>query len=261
MTTSVGELVAANVADKRVWDVYGEESAPGIYVLGVPGRALPFNVYRAWKVPTGTVAEEIRLIGPTGRTIHRWGPHPRRMIGMMDLTVEVDTIEDALLDETGTYVVSFIIDGVIAGETEVPVYLQASPTKLPKDVEDGFKKSDVIWLGVEHQGRRKTIPSWFAYKDGKIYVISQKQPGPEEQTVPGIPGAPELVLITRRKLRDTSLDEFFATYRLLEGAEWETAAKLLADKRKSRAGAPGESITRWRSTCHIAELTPLVPDA
>lgn len=261
MAVSVGELVAGSVVDKRVWDAYGEQAAPGVYVLGVPGRALPFVVSRAWKVPTRTVAEEIRLIGPSGRTVHRWGPRPRRMIGMMDLTVEVDTLDDAVLDETGTFVASFIIDGVIVGETEFPVYVQASPTKLPKEVEDGFKRSDVIWLGVEHQGRRKTIPSWFAYKDGKLYVLSQKEPGPEEQTVPGIPGAPELVLITRRKLRDTALGQYFATYRLLEGAEWEAAAKLLADKRKSRAGAPNESIARWRSSCYIAELTPLVPEA
>jgi hypothetical protein len=259
MSTSVGELVAATVVDKRVWDAYGEASAPGIYLLGVPGRALPFVVSRAWKVPTGTVAEEIRLIGPSGRTVYRWGPQPRRMIGMMDLTVEVDTIDDAILDETGTFVVSFIIDDVIVGETEVPVYVQASPTKLPKEIEDGFKKSDVIWIGVEHQGKRVTIPAWFAYKDGKLFVLSQKQPGPEEQTVPGVPGARELIVITRRKLRDTSLDEFHASFRLLEGAEWEAAAKLLADKRKSRAGTPQESIARWRSTCHIAELTPVLP--
>jgi hypothetical protein len=259
MSTSVGELVEANVVDHRVWDAYGTSSAPGIYLLGVPGRALPFVIYRAWKAPTGTVAEEIRLIGPDGRTTYRWGPQPRRMIGMMDLTVEVDTIEDAILDETGTFVASFIIDDVIVGETEVPVYVQAPPTKLPREIEDGFKKSDVIWVGVEHQGKRITIPAWFAYKDGKIFLLSQKQPGPEEQTVPGIPGARELIVITRRKLRDTSLDEFHASFRLLEGADWEAAAKLLADKRKSRAGTPEESIARWRSTCHIVELTPVLP--
>lgn len=259
MSTSVGELVEANVVDHRVWDAYGTSSAPGIYLLGVPGRALPFVVYRAWKVPTGTVAEEIRLIGPSGRTLHRWGPQPRRMVGMMDLTEEVDTIEDAMLDETGTFIVSFMIDGVIVGETEVPVYVQASPSKLPKEIEDGFRKSDVIWVGVEHKGKRITVPAWFAYKDGKLYVLSQKRSGPEEQTIPGIPGANELIVITRRKLRDTSLDEFHAGVRLLEGAEWEAAAKLLADKRKSRAGTPQDSIVRWRASCHIAELTPVLP--
>ncbi|MBI3648878.1 MAG: hypothetical protein HY240_09045 [Actinobacteria bacterium] len=260
MTTSVGELVAANVADRRVWDAYGESSTPGIYLPGPQGRALPFVVYRAWKVPNGLVAEEIRLISPSGRTLHRWGPNPRRMLGMMDLTVEVDTIEDAILDETGTFVVSFIIDGVIVAETEVPVYVQAAPTKFPKEVEDGFKKSDVIWIGVERSGERITSPSWFSYKDGKIYALSQRQPGPQEQTLPGVPGAKELLLVTRRKGRDTSLGEFPASLRLLEGAEWEAAAVLLADKRKSRAGAPQESITRWRSTCDIVELTPVVPE-
>jgi len=28
------------------------------------------------------------------------------------------------------------------------------------------------------------------------------------------------------------------------------------DKRKSRAGAPAESLTRWRQTADIVELTP-----
>ncbi len=259
MTTSVGELVAANVTDSRVWDASGEGAPPGVYLMGGPGRALPFTVFRAWKVPTGVVSEEIRLIGPSGRTIHRWGPFARRMIGSMDLTREIDVIDDAVFDEIGPYVASFIIDGVIAGELEFPVYVQAAPTKLPKETEDGFRKSDVAWIGVEHDGRRATIPAWFAYKDGRIYVLSQKEPGPDEQTVPGIPGAAELLVVTRRKLRDTSLQEFFATPRLLEGAEWEAAANLLADKRKSRVGSPQESVARWRTTCHIAELTPVLP--
>jgi hypothetical protein len=259
MTTAMGELVAATVADQRVFETYGENAAPGIYLLGVPGRALPFTVYRAYKVPRGIVQEEIRFIGPSGRTLHRWGPEVRHMAGQMDLTVETDTIADAVFDEAGTFIASFIVEGVIVGETEVPVYVQAPPTKLPREIEDGIKKSDVIWVGVEHQGKRITIPAWFAYKDGKIFLLSQKQPGPEEQTVPGIPGARELIVITRRKLRDTSLDEFHASFRLLEGADWEAAAKLLADKRKSRAGTPEESIARWRSTCHIVELTPVLP--
>jgi hypothetical protein len=45
---------------------------------------------------------------------------------------------------------------------------------------------------------------------------------------------------------------------MLEGPEWDEAAKALADKRKSRAGAPAESIQRWRKSADIAELTPVV---
>jgi hypothetical protein len=76
--------------------------------------------------------------------------------------------------------------------------------------------------------------------------------------VPGIPGASELVVVTRRKGRDTAADEFHAASRLLQGPEWEDAAKLLVDKRKSRAGAPSEWLTRWRGSCDIAELTPVL---
>lgn len=258
----VGELVAAAVVDKRVWDAYGDRSSDGLYLVGQPGPAFPFVVFRAWKVPTGFVNEEFRLIAPSGRTVYRWGPEPRRMVGAMDLTTELDTIEDAVFDETGTFVASFILNGQIVGEIDVPVFVQAAPAKLPKETEDGLKKSDVIWIGTEApSGKRTTAPAWFAYKNGRIYVLSQKEPGPEEQTVPGVPDAQQLLVITRRKLRDTSLQEFRAAQRRLEGSEWEEAAKLLVDKRKSRAGAPAESLNRWRGSCHIVELTPDVPSA
>ena len=252
----VGELVAAAVVDERVWTAYGAEATDGVYLVGRPGPALPFVIFRAWKVPVGVVSEEIRLIGPSGRTILRWGPEARRMAGAMDLTTELDRIDDAVFDETGTYVASFIIDDAIVGEVEFPVFVQAAAEKLPKETEDGLKKSDVIWVGVERGGRRRTAPVWFGYKNGKIYVISQREPGPEEQTVPGVPDAQQLVVVTRRKGRDTSLEEFWAAQRRLEGAEWETAAALLADKRKSRVGSPAENIAKWRGTADIIELTP-----
>jgi hypothetical protein len=255
---TVGELVAAHVVDQRVWAAEGERASDGIYLLGPKGTALPFVVTRAWKVGTGVVVEEIHFYGPSGRLVYRWGPEPRRMLGTMDLTVENDEIDDAFFDEAGLYLVSFVLDGEIVGELEVPMHVQAAPAKLPKEFEDGLKKSDVIWVGVEAGGTRKLAPSWFAYRNGRIYVLSQREPGPQEQTVPGVPGARELVVVTRRKLRETALDEFPASFRVLEGAEWEEAAKTLADRRRSRVGSPKESIDRWRGTCDIAELTPVV---
>ena len=251
------ELVAGIAADQRVWDAYGTDAAGGIYLSGRPGRALPFVVMRAWKVPNGLVSEEIRFIGPSGRTIHRWGPQARHMRGMMDLTIEVDPIDDAVFDETGTFVVSCIIDGEIVGEFEVPVYVQDAPAKLPKEFEEGLKKSDVVWVGVHRSGRDYAIPAWFVYRNGKIYVLSQRERGLEEQTIPGI-GDPDMLVVTRRKLRDTALDRFSATPRKLEGAEWEEMAKVLVDRRRSRAGPPAESLARWRKTCDIYELTPNV---
>lgn len=256
---TVGELVFANVVDRRVWETYGPQGPSGIYLLGSPGTALPFEIYRAWKVGTGMVREEVHFYGPSGRLVYRLGPVVRRMLGTMDLTVETDTIDDARFDETGTYLASFVMDEEIVGEIEVPVLVQLAPAKLPKEFEDGLRKSDVIWAGVEASGRRKLIPAWFAYKDGKIFLLSQRTAGPQEQTIPGIPSAPELLVVTRRKLRETALHEFPASMRILEGSEWEEAAKILADKRKSRPGPPAESIARWRGSCDIAELTPVVP--
>ena len=255
----VGELVAAAVVDQRVWDAEGANASDGIYLTGQPGPALPFVLFRAYKVPVGFVEEEIRLFGPSGRMVWRREPVIHRMAGMFDLTTLLDEVHDAVFDETGTYVASFIVDGQIVGEIELPVYVQLSPAKLPKEVEDGFRKSDVAWVGTIVHGRRRTIPSWFAYKDGKIYVLSQREPGPQEQTIPGAAEAKEWVVVTRRKGRDTSLDEFGAAPRKLEGAEWEQAAKLLVDRRRSRMGPPADSLQRWRQTCDIYELTPNVP--
>jgi len=254
-----GELVAAAVVDTRVWEAQGNMSPDGIYLTGQPGPALPFVMFRAWKVPVGIVQEEVRLFGPSGRMVFHWGPEYRQMRGMFDLTTEVDEVPKAVFDETGTYVASFVVDAQVLGEIEVPVYVQASPEKLDKGVEEGLKKSDVIWVGIDRYGRRTTAPVWFAYKSGKVYVLSQREPGPQEQTVPGIGEAGEFVVITRRKLRDTSLDELKASGRVLEGAEWEAAATILVDRRRSRNGPPAEALARWRSTCDILELTLNAP--
>jgi hypothetical protein len=254
-----GELVAAAVVDARVWASQGNVSPDGIYLTGQPGPALPFVMFRAWKVPVGVVQEEVRLFGPSGRLVFRWGPEYRRMAGMFDLTTEVDQVANALFDETGLYVASFVIDDQVIGEIEVPVYVQSEPPKLEKDVEDGLKKSDVIWVGARVGGKLQTVPAWFAYKNGRIYVLSQREPGPAEQTIPGVGTAKEFVVITRRKLRDTALNELTASGRVLEGPEWEDAAKLLVDRRRSRNGPPDQALARWRTTCDIVELTPSVP--
>ena len=70
----------------------------------------------------------------------------RHMLGSMDLTIETDLVEDGRFEETGMHLASFIVDGDVVAELEVPVYLQQAPAKLAKEVEDGLKKSDVIWI-------------------------------------------------------------------------------------------------------------------
>jgi len=253
-----GELVFANVLDVRQRAAESEMANGQVYLLSVPARALPFAVLRDWKAPTGYLSEEVHLIAPAGSVVYRLGPAPRYLLGSMDLTRFEDVIDDAVFDELGLYIASFLLDGEVLGQTEFQVVLQAAPEKLPREVEDGLRKSDVIWVGVEYQGKDVTIPSWFVYRSGKIYVLSSKDPSLEEQTIPGLPDAKDVIVVTRRKYRDTSLDRFRAVSRILEGPEWDQAAALLADRRRSRHGPPQDSIKRWKGTCLIAELTPLI---
>ena len=127
----VGELVAAAVVDARVWDAYGDRARWRLprrpAGTRAPLRALP-RLEGAGRVrERGGPA-----VRSSGRTIHRWGPEVRRMAGAMDLTRELDRVENAVFDETGTYVASFILDGQIVGEIEVPVFVQASRQSCPR---------------------------------------------------------------------------------------------------------------------------------
>ncbi|MDP8956665.1 MAG: hypothetical protein M3N24_06885 [Actinomycetota bacterium] len=254
-----GELVFANVLDVRLRDSQGEGADGFLYLMSFPARALPFAVVRDWKAPTGYLAEEVQLIAPSGTVAYRIGPNPRWMLGAMDLTRVDEVIEDAFFEELGTYVASFLLDGEVLGQTELQVVLQEAPQKFTSDVEDGLKKSDAAWIGVEYDGKDIAIPAWFVYRQGKIYVLSSIEPSLEEQTIPGLPDAKDLLVITRQKYRDTALGRFHAAARILEGPEWDQAAALLADRRRDRHGPPEEAIKRWRDTCVIAELTPVVP--
>jgi hypothetical protein len=254
-----GELIFANVLDVRQRAVEGDMATGLVYLLSAGARALPFVVIRDWKVPTGHLAEEVQLIAPSGRVAYRVGPEPRHLLGSMDLTRFETVVEDAALEELGVYLASFLLAGELLGQTEFQVVLQAAPEKFPKEVEDGLKKSDIIWAGVEFDGKDVAAPVWFAYRQGKIYVLSAREPSLEEQTVPGLPEAKDMIVITRRKYRDTSLGRFHAATRILEGPEWDQAAALLADRRRDRHGPPGDAIKRWRDSCVIAELTPIVP--
>jgi hypothetical protein len=253
-----GELIFANVLDVRQRAAEGDAANGLVYLLGVPSRPLPFAVIRDWKTPTGYLPEEVQLISPSGEVVYRIGPRARFFYGSMDLTRFEDVVEDALLDQVGTYLASFVLDGEVLGQTEFQAVLQAPAEKLPKEVEDGLKKSDVAWIGVEYEGKDVTVPAWFVYRGGKMYLLSSLEPSLTEQTIPGLPESPELVVITRRKYRDTSLGKFRAAARVLEGREWDDAAKLLADRRRDRHGPPEEAIKRWRGTSAIAELTPLL---
>lgn len=253
------ELVFANVLDNRLYESEGEGAQPLLYTLSIPGRVLPFTVIRYWKAPQGYVTESFELIAPSGKKAYASERRARYMPGQMDLAILADPVSDAILDELGIYAVSFLIDGEVQGQVECQLLLSAAPQKLPKETEDALRKSDVIWVGVEMNGRDQAAPVWFVYQQGRIYLLHGSEAG--EQQIPGLPDAPELLVVTRRKGRDTRQGRFHAAVRLIEpdDPEFDGLAAALADRRRDRHGAPGEAIRRWKSSCVIAELTPSIP--
>ena len=257
---SRAELVFANVLDARLWESQGQGGQPLVYSISLPGRALPFVVARYWKAPQGFVSEHFELIAPSGKTAYASERRATRMIGQMDLTQLVDVVEDAVFEELGVYAASFLIDGDVEGQVEFQLLLQAAPQALPKEVEDALKKSDVIWVGVENDGRDRAVPVWFAYRQGRIYLLHSSQGDAGEQQIPGLPDAPELVVVTRRKGRDTRADRFHAAVRLIEpdSPEFDGLAAVLADRRRDRHGPPQDAIRKWKQACVIAELTPAI---
>lgn len=254
------ELVFANVVDGRMWETEGEGSTPLVYTISIPGRALPFVVARYWKAPAGHVAESFELVAPSGKTAYRSEPQVRRMPGQMDLTQVLDVVQDAVFEEVGIYAASFLIDGEIQGQVEFQLLLSA-PGPVPADVEDAIKKSDVLWVGVEGNGRERAVPVWFVYTQGRIYLLHSEDRASGEQQIPGLPDAVELVVVTRHKYRETRAGRFHAAVRLIEpdSPEFDGVAAMLADRRRDRHGPPEDAIRAWKSSaCMIAELTPSV---
>ena len=66
----------------------------------------------------------------------------------------------------------------------------------------------------------------------------------------------ELVVPEGRRFRLESRDPSYTGW-MKDGDE--EAAKMLADRRRSRLGPPGDAIARWRGACDVVELVPNVP--
>jgi hypothetical protein len=254
------ELVYANVLDGRVYDAEGIGGQPLVYTFAAPGRAFPFAVVRQWKAPQGVVIEHFELISPSGEKAYTSPPRVRRMPGQMDLTEIVDRVDDCVFPELGVYLVSFLIDGEVQGQVEFQVVFQMASEKLAKEVEEGFRKTDVVWIGIERDGADEVIPAWFAFQKGKVYVLHATNEAADEQRIPGADEGTDLLVISRHKYRDTRLNRFPVTCRVIppSSPEFDQFAAALADRRRDRHGAPQEAIASWKKDCVILELTPNV---
>ncbi|MCA1708029.1 MAG: hypothetical protein LC808_34050, partial [Actinobacteria bacterium] len=97
-----------------------------------------------------------------------------------------------------------------------------------------------------------TMPVWFVMDQNKIYVIS----GERQQTIPDARSLKTCDVILRWKGKNAQVAEIPADVRVVpQGAEWDTLAEKIAEKRLNIPGVPEDTAKRWRDECDILELT------
>jgi hypothetical protein len=183
-------------------------------------------------------------------------PH-EELIRMEDLDDPMDAV-DSFFNYTEWYVLKaldadwdqmgYLPDPSIGWKPEDDT---AASFPIDQAVEEGLKKSDIIWV-TPGKGRTP-VPCWFLFKDGKAYVLS----GEPQQTLPDAAKLRDVHVITRWKGRDARMSEFDASVRVItaDDADFEPIAQLLIAKRQSPRGSTDEILDRWRRTCVILELS------
>lgn len=123
-------------------------------------------------------------------------------------------------------------------------------------IEEGLKRSDILWLSVDVDPGGKPVPCWFLYtKDKRLFVLS----GEPEQRIPYAGEARAAHVVTRWKGRDAAMAEFDAKVRPItaaDGDEFEQIAQQLVANRQSVRGSAAETIQGWMRDAVILELFP-----
>lgn len=123
-------------------------------------------------------------------------------------------------------------------------------------IEEGLKRSDIMWLSVDTDPGGKPVPCWFLYtRDKRLFVLS----GEPEQRIPFASQVKAAHVITRWKGRDAQMVEFDAKVRAItaaDGEEFNEVAQLLVNKRQSVRGSAADTIQSWLRDGAILELTP-----
>lgn len=135
---------------------------------------------------------------------------------------------------------------------------EQSLATLPLDaaIEEGLKRSDIIWVSVDSDPKGKAVPCWFVFtKDKRLFVLS----GEPQQTLPNAAQARSAHVVMRWKGRDAALASFDSSVRAItaqNAEEFEEIGHLLINKRQSVRGSAAKNIDKWMSQGVILELTP-----
>lgn len=111
-------------------------------------------------------------------------------------------------------------------------------------IEEGAKKSGVLWLGLD-----RPRLAWHTWHEGAIYVVT----GSGEQALPGLAGRDTVEVTLRSKDNGTRLMVFDARVEVVDqAAEPEAVAALAKDRLNAPAGLP----ERWAAEATVLKLTP-----
>ncbi|MEU6792826.1 hypothetical protein ABZ907_14105 [Nonomuraea wenchangensis] len=118
---------------------------------------------------------------------------------------------------------------------------------LAPGVEEGAKKSGVLWLGLADGPRL----AWHVWHDGAIYLVT----GGEEQSLPGLDALDRVRVTLRSKDNGARLVEFDAAVSVVDQERAPEAVAALAKERLNARDAEhlGE---RWARECVVVRLTP-----
>lgn len=188
---------------------------------------------------------------------------PEELIRMEDLDNPLDAI-DTFFNYTTFYILKTIdASWQQIGYTADPSVgwdrgeLAAASIPIDSALDEGLKKSDIMWITPDTSRDGRAIPCWFVYKDGKAYVLS----GERQQIIPDAAHVRDAQVVTRWKGRDALMTEFKAAVRPITAAsreEFTEIANLLLNKRQSVTGSPKSNLERLMRECVILELTPRV---
>ncbi|MEX0790353.1 MAG: hypothetical protein WD178_06210 [Actinomycetota bacterium] len=123
-------------------------------------------------------------------------------------------------------------------------------------VEEGLKRSDILWLSVDTDPGGKPVPCWFVYgKDKRLFILS----GEPEQRIPFAAQVKKAHVQTRWKGRDAKMVDFDAKVRPItaaDGEEFQQIAQLLVANRQSVRGSAADTIDTWMRDAVILEILP-----
>lgn len=252
-----------SIFDFRICDRVLAETEPDagdVVFLGARGSiAYPFVIVRRLAGPGGVYIDACDLVDADGRSLGVW-EKTFELDGDSKPATLVSELRDVSFPSPGTYTLQYSIFDDVVANFPFTVAQRESPSAgiVPGPLDAALSKSTIAWVAVAQAGGAVVEkPVWYGYEDGRVYVLVG---GDGEQQVPGIFDAPTVRLMARSKVKQSLVAEAGCLVeRLPKDARWEAIARDLLLGRRLNLRDGDAAVNRWKQTCEIACLTPVLP--